>query len=240
MSLVKGPLGYAAVFLAAATMLSGCEMLRSAAGNDKQPPDEFAVVTKAPLIIPPDYNLRPPKLGAAPANEVEPSEAAQQSLFGSGTGSDTSQANMSEGEKSLLANAGAQSVDPAIRQEIATDRHKDEEAASDEFTNTVLFWTNHQKDEGIDPDAALKAGATGPVGVKPAVAVPSTIAADSSGKNVPQASADTAAAAAATAQAPADAANTTAADATAQTNSGSSATIEKKKKSDSGGLFDWF
>ena len=77
MSLVKRRIGYAAVLLTAASMLAGCDSLRSAGGLDKEPPDEFAVVTKAPLIIPPDYNLRPPKLGAAPTNELEPSEARQ-------------------------------------------------------------------------------------------------------------------------------------------------------------------
>jgi len=57
--------------------LAACDTLRSVAGNDKQPPDEFAVVTKAPLIIPPDYNLHPPKPGAAPLNQTSPTQSAQ-------------------------------------------------------------------------------------------------------------------------------------------------------------------
>jgi len=227
MRMVKRPLACAAVVLGAASLLAGCDTIRSAAGQDKQPPDEFAVVTKAPLIIPPDYNLRPPKPGAAPQNEVEPSEAAQQSLFGTGAGTQATEANLSEGEKSLLANAGAQNADPAIRQDIATDRNKDEEAASDDFTKSVLFWTK-PKDEGLDPDAALKAGATGPVGVKPAATGATTVASDSSSKDATQPGADT----------------TTTTGATAQAGDASSATIEKKKKSDSGSSvgswFDWF
>jgi hypothetical protein len=51
-------------------VLVGCDSIREAAGITKEPPDEFAVVTKAPLVIPPDYNLRPPKPGAAPTNQV--------------------------------------------------------------------------------------------------------------------------------------------------------------------------
>jgi hypothetical protein len=52
-----------------AFVLVGCDSIREAAGVTKEPPDEFAVVTKAPLVMPPDYNLRPPKPGAAPTNQ---------------------------------------------------------------------------------------------------------------------------------------------------------------------------
>jgi len=40
--------------------LMGCEGIRQATGAAKLPPDEFTVLTKAPLVLPPDYNLRPP------------------------------------------------------------------------------------------------------------------------------------------------------------------------------------
>ena len=53
-----------AVELALTLSLSACDSLRREAGLTKQPPDEFAVVTKAPLIIPPDFNLHPPAPGA--------------------------------------------------------------------------------------------------------------------------------------------------------------------------------
>ena len=43
--------------------LMGCQSLRDAAGLQKKSPDEFAVTTKAPLVIPPDFNLRLPALG---------------------------------------------------------------------------------------------------------------------------------------------------------------------------------
>ena len=50
--------------------VGGCDSLRQEAGLTKQSPDEFAVTTKAPLIIPPDFNLRPPSPGAAPLNQT--------------------------------------------------------------------------------------------------------------------------------------------------------------------------
>ena len=45
---------YLAALAALAVSLAGCESLRKAAGLTKVSPDEFAVVTKAPLIIPPE------------------------------------------------------------------------------------------------------------------------------------------------------------------------------------------
>ena len=48
--------------------LSSCQSVREATGVAKLAPDEFLILTKAPLIIPPDYNLRPPQPGAADRN----------------------------------------------------------------------------------------------------------------------------------------------------------------------------
>ena len=153
----------AALLAGAAAMLAGCDTIRDATGADKQPPDEFAVLTKAPLIIPPDYNLHPPKPGAAPLNQSEPTETAQQSLFGADTATiaRAMPGNMSDGEKMLLAGAGAQNANPSIRQDLATDRNKDLQSASDDFTNTVLFWQKpSEKDEGLNADAELEKSAS--------------------------------------------------------------------------------
>ena len=43
--------------------LSGCNSAGQALGITKVTHDEFRVVTKAPLTIPPDYSLRPPSPG---------------------------------------------------------------------------------------------------------------------------------------------------------------------------------
>src|SRR5438046_9990780 len=65
-----------------ALLLIGCDSIREAAGVVKEPPDEFAVVTKSPLVAPPDFNLRPPKPGAQPTNQSSPTDSAQAALFG--------------------------------------------------------------------------------------------------------------------------------------------------------------
>lgn len=157
-----------ALLLSAAAALAGCDSIREASGTTKEPPDEFAIVTKAPLIIPPDYNLRPPKPGAAPTNQVEPTQAAQQALIGADnqTIANSFSGNESQGERLLLANAGAQNADPNIRQDLVADETA-MQTASDSFTNQILFWQQPSTpgDAGVDADAeAAKLHAAQPAG----------------------------------------------------------------------------
>jgi Protein of unknown function (DUF3035) len=129
-----------ALLAGAAASLGACDSIRDASGGGKDSPDEFAVVTKAPLVIPPDFNLRPPAPGTAPANQIEPTQAAQAALFNADptTVAASLPSSMSEGERYLLANAGVQNADPAIRQQIASDANG-MRGSDDSFTNTMLF-----------------------------------------------------------------------------------------------------
>ncbi len=141
-----------------AASLAGCDTLRSAAGGGKESPDEFAVVTKAPLVIPPDFNLRPPAAGAAATNQIAPTQAAQAALFSAdpATVAASLPATMSQGERFLLANAGVQNADPAIRQEIASDSASTR-AADDSFTNNILFGSSTPAaGTAVDADAEAR------------------------------------------------------------------------------------
>jgi hypothetical protein len=144
------------VLAACAITLIGCDSVRSAAGLGKQSPDEFAVVTKQPLIIPPDYNLRPPRDGAPPTNQIQPTDSAQSAIF------DDPQAaakrmtgQYSDAERILLANARATNPDPAIRQQVAADGRA-MEPSDDSFANDILFWQD-SKDKGTNVDAESEA-----------------------------------------------------------------------------------
>ncbi len=119
--------------------LAGCGSLREAAGLTKRSPDEFAVTTKAPLVIPPDFNLRPPLPGAAPVNQVDPGAAAQAALFNNSdpqTVAAGMRGNYSQSEKLLLANAGVQNADPSIRTQLKTDQRL--QGTDPSFTDRVL------------------------------------------------------------------------------------------------------
>ena len=148
-----------AITVGAVLALSGCDTLRDAAGMGKMAPDEFAVLTKAPLVVPPDFNLMPPKPGAAPTNQTDPNESAESALFGNDPAAIASNmtGNYSDGEKLLLANAGVQNIDPNIRIHLQSDR-KAMLGADDTFTNDLLFWKGPKTDPGkaVDADAEAK------------------------------------------------------------------------------------
>jgi len=143
---------------AGAVALMGCQTIRDATGMSKEGPDEFAVVTKAPLIIPPEYNLRPPRDGAPPTNQVQPTDAAKSALFDTQDPAGAAKmitGDYSEAEKMLLVSAHAANPDPSIRQQIASDG-RSMEAADDSFTKQVLFWQD-SKEQGLNVDAESEA-----------------------------------------------------------------------------------
>ena len=100
----------AASALLAGLGLAGCQSTQQALGMTKVTPDEFRVVTKAPLVVPPDYALRPPAPGKPRPQELQPESAARLALLGQREAEQRSQ-----GEKLLVAKAGAEKADPLIR-----------------------------------------------------------------------------------------------------------------------------
>ncbi len=146
----------------AASALSGCDSLRRAAGLNKKSPDEFAVTTKAPLVIPPDFNLRPPMPGAPPTNSLDPSSNAELALFNN-TDPQTVAAGMkgnyTPGEKLLLANAKVQMADPGIRARLNADQRAAVQNADRSFTDRLLN-TAATPDTGkpVNADAEVNKG----------------------------------------------------------------------------------
>src|SRR6478735_8612248 len=125
----------------AATVFSGCTDLRRAAGLNKKSPDEFAVTTKAPLVIPPNFNLRPPLPGAPPTNTLDPSSNAELALFSNAdpqTVAAQMKGNYSNGERMLLANAKVQAADPSIRARLNADQRATVQNADRSFTDKLL------------------------------------------------------------------------------------------------------
>ena len=80
--MMKMPIRIAAC--AAVLALAGCEDIKRGLGMTKVVPDEFAVVPNAPLSVPPDYALRPPRPGAPRDQETSPIEQAKQTVFRQG------------------------------------------------------------------------------------------------------------------------------------------------------------
>jgi hypothetical protein len=101
-----------AAVLAACATASGCTQFSQAIGAEKVAPDEFRVVTRAPLSTPPDFGLRPPRPGDPRPAELR-GDAAKTSVFGQDRG-----VNASPAEKALIARAGAEAVDANIRNQV--------------------------------------------------------------------------------------------------------------------------
>ena len=100
----------------ATTLIAGLALVALASGCatnkiGRSGPDEFAVARQAPLVIPPDFSLTPPRPGAARANDVSPNAQALDALFG-GT------AQRSAGETATIAAAGVDSDDAGIRSTV--------------------------------------------------------------------------------------------------------------------------
>lgn len=113
---------------------SGCAGFSRALGGGKNPPDEFAVTTKAPLVVPPDYALRPPKPGESRPQELSASERARQVLIG-----DTASAPPTPGEQMILRKANALQADQNIRNVLnAETGGRGEKERS--FANQLMFW----------------------------------------------------------------------------------------------------
>jgi len=141
---------------AAVVLLSGCQDARRALGLDKSVPDEFAVVSRAPLVMPPDYNLQPPAPGAARPQEGSTSDQARAVLVGRNKINAYRARGFSPGEVTLLDKAGAETIAPDIRKIV--DRETSVFASEEKsFTDRLVFWRS-EGDNGtpIDPVAEQK------------------------------------------------------------------------------------
>jgi len=119
----------------------GCSDIRSAMGLEKNAPDEFNVVSRAPLSLPPDYNLRPPREGGDYITERDTRARARQAVFGGQQETDpyANDPNKSPGEAALLTRAGAGTVDPDIRRRV---KQETESIANEDegFVEQLIFW----------------------------------------------------------------------------------------------------
>lgn len=143
-------------------LLSGCSGLGEQLGLGKTSPDEFRVVSRAPLTLPPDFNLRPPDPGAPRPQSGTPADQAKQAVFKiEGDGPQVVDDSMPEdgrsiGERAFLVSAGATYSDPAIRQIVnaETDRINSE---NEDFLRSLILW-RREPPPGVvvDPEGESK------------------------------------------------------------------------------------
>ena len=142
-----------AIILSVAGVLhAGCSLdsTRDALGMGKQSPDEYLIVERAPLSVPPDYELRPPSATDVAAQYADLRERAERILLGSENANDDP---ISDSEVAFLTDAGALHADAAIRRTIDIESGAGV-IENDRFIDDLMFWSE-QEGTGfiIDPVA---------------------------------------------------------------------------------------
>lgn len=128
-------------------LLAACDNsgMRETLGLTRDAPDEFTVVSRPPLSVPPDFSLRPPEPGAEPRGAS--ADAQARSLLTGKPASDSNDPDklvaptvdtavtpvtrndaLSGSASSILKRAGADKADDDIRTKLGTDARTPQDA----------------------------------------------------------------------------------------------------------------
>ena len=143
-------------------LLAGCSGVQEQFSLTSTPPDEFKVTTRAPLAIPPDFNLRPPAPGEPRPQEGTATQQAKQVIF---RASDSAELTLEEamrsdgrtlGERALLIEAQADQAQSGIRQVV--ERESKTLREEDGYLYDVLVFWRDEEPPGqiIDAEAEAK------------------------------------------------------------------------------------
>ncbi len=129
--------------------LSACEGVREQLGLNKQSPDEFRVISRAPLSLPPDFTLRPPEPGIPRPQEGTATQQARKAVFRleqpktQPLSEQVKADGRTLGELSLLKAAGADKIDPGIRRALDLETQQ-LNAESEDFIDALVFWRDKE------------------------------------------------------------------------------------------------
>jgi len=112
-------------------LVAGCggNTVKEALGIDQRAPDEFRVVSRPALSVPPQFDLRPPGEGESPT-EVEARSKAQSLVLGNPKDKKQS-SGKSTAEQVFLKKAGSDAADPSIKQKL-TEKKIEEQTEIEE------------------------------------------------------------------------------------------------------------
>lgn len=138
--------------IAASASMTACASATKRLGLTTSGPNEFNILTKAPLVVPPEYNLLPPRIGESSSENNYTQEAARKALIG-----DIDPTEPTRGEIVLMTKAGVGRANQEVRIEIDGDNSV--ERKTDGFTDRVLFWQNGsvKLPDGSQLDADIEA-----------------------------------------------------------------------------------
>lgn len=136
--------------LIGASLMTGCaSSSRDILGLDRAVPDEFTVMTRAPLTLPPIYDLRPPEPGAERPQDKQVLNEARSALLGADLSQMPASDDLPSSEAALLRKAGAENAPDDIRQKITFENTRLIENDK-HVTDQLIFWK-----EKSDPTAVV-------------------------------------------------------------------------------------
>ena len=163
--------------LAAFAVLAGCGgsgSLGTIIGVERKTPDEFAVVRRAPLTLPPDFSLRPPDPRGQRQQDLQTRDSAQDAVFGTNQASTLNQSlqdqtsvtglaaanqsssnqSASAGEQRLLELAGSEGDNSSAIRALIEQENAALAVLDEGLLENLIFWRqNNQASESalIDP-----------------------------------------------------------------------------------------
>jgi hypothetical protein len=149
--------------------VAGCSSTKEMLGLTKRSPDEFQVVSRAPLSMPPDFSLRPPTPGAPRPQEGTTTQQAETIVTGQAGRTNTMSPDQipsigdgapmtteSAGESAFLQSASMTGIDPNIRKLVDEETSADQDA-SQSFLDDLIFWRKPEPyGTVVDPVAEQK------------------------------------------------------------------------------------
>lgn len=130
---------YSLMLLSFVFALGACSNTRETLGLNRDAPDEFAVVKRAPLAMPPSYQLQPPRPGTPRPQEQGTRETAQRVVFGTEPETQSNPRGISAAEDALLQEAGAHAIDPSIRRVVDSETSQIDETQQP-VVDRILGW----------------------------------------------------------------------------------------------------
>ncbi len=146
------------LLIAAVLVSTACtaDTVRRNFGVKKEAPDEFMVLSRPPLVTPPNFDLPEPQQRAEQFDRNKVRNDVQKTLTGTTTQQPASEATASStGESTLLQRAGADQIDPNIRS-VLNEEYGEEQKAEDARDGELLGIRGLLKPILPDHEAAKK------------------------------------------------------------------------------------
>jgi hypothetical protein len=128
--------------VAAMSLLAACSSggnWKQALGIEPTSPDEFAVESRAPLTIPPDFDLRPPAPGTARPQEVSSASKARGVVDNAGPGTPGNQASGTlHYQGTGVADPNAQIADQSLAAKLLQSADTNDSAVVEKRETTAL------------------------------------------------------------------------------------------------------